>query len=139
MEWLCKNIIIALLILCFLFPRLVFAQITFSSAPGNSEDLNLDSKAAKSFPDLLKETWQGIVKAQKTASGSLKDVWNEYIYKFLHDLWERIKTPFVKEFKKRESMVQERFKEKEQETKVEIESRVPSPIKYIWGLLKRIF
>lgn len=144
MDGLYKNIIIALIIFCFLLPNFIFAQTTTTGGPAgppaNLEGLkDVGSKATKSFPEVLKEMWQSVVKGLKALASWLKHIWSSYIYTFLHNLWEKIKAPFVKEFQKRKSIVQERLGKEEQEMKEEVKSKVPSPIKYIWEKLKSIF
>lgn len=65
----------------------------------------------------------------------IKNIWNSYVYPFLHRIWQKIDSIFGREIKERTPVIKEEFKKETQEIKQE----VPSVAKSFWQKLKDFF
>lgn len=113
------NIIIIFLTFGLFLASIGFAQ---NSLPETPEEIKMvGPKILKSLPYSLKEflkgIWQGILEFCQMAWGWLKIIWNSYIFPFLDNIWQKIKTPFEKEIKERKTIIKEEFKKRKRGAK----------------------
>ena len=123
-------LILFLIIAGFLLPVFSFAQIPNTAGPPQTvEGLRLTLwNAVKFFPETLKKVGGEVI-------SWLKNIWNSYIYPFLHKIWQKIDSLFGKEIEQRKPIIKEEFKKEAEEMKQE----VPLVTKSLWEKLKGFF
>lgn len=115
-----KKIIPVLVIIGIFLPNLAFFQVKPISPPQTLEEAKeIGIKAEKE----IKLNFAGI----------LKKIWN-----FVKKLWQKITTPFKKEFERRKPIIEEEFKKEKQEMKEEIKTELPKTGKSLWERFKEL-
>ena len=125
-----KTKLLVILTVAILLPNFCLGQTSVTAGPPKSvEGLKLTLwNAVKFFPETIKKVGGEVIYW-------LKNIWNSYIYPFLHKIWQKIDSIFGKEIKQREPVIKEEFKKETQEMKQEI----PLVTKSLWEKLKGFF
>ena len=125
-----KTKLLVILTVAILLPNFCLGQTPGTAGPPQTiEELKLTGlKAVKFFPETIKKVGGEVIYW-------LKNIWNSYIYPFLHKIWQKIDSIFGKEIKQREPVIKEEFKKETQEMKQDI----PQIGKSLWQKLKEFF
>ena len=125
-----KIKLLALLTIGILLPSFCLGQTSQTAGPPQTvEGLRLTLwNAVKFFPETIKKAGGEVI-------SWLKNIWNSYIYPFLHKIWQKIDSLFGKEIEERKPIIKEEFKKETQEMKQE----VPLVTKSLWEKLKGFF
>jgi len=122
------KIIIILSISGLILPNLCLGETSGTAGPPQSfSDVKAGFKVFEFIPQTLKKIWQ-------EGTTWLKNIWNSYIYPFLHKIWQKIDSIFGKEIKQREPVIKEEFKKETEEMKKE----VPLVTKSLWEKFKEL-
>ena len=125
-----NNLILFLILIGFLLPSFGLTQVSETAGPPQSfSDIkNMGFKALKFIPQTLEKIWQG-------GTAWLKNIWNNYLYPFLHKIWQKIDALFGNQIEQRKPVIKEEFKKETQEMKQDI----PQVVKSIWEKVKDFF
>jgi len=130
-----KKLLLALIIIGLIFPFLSFSQSeqAYKIPKSIEEAKEIGIRALYSVPNFLKSIWVGF-------AGFISNLWNNYLEPFLNSLWQKIKTPFEKEFEKRKPQIEKEFEKEKQEMKQEIKQDLSKTLskgkKSLWQRFK---
>lgn len=130
-----KKIIIVSVVISFLLSGFSFAQgiNQVPKMPGTLEGASTIGLNA------LKQGWQEALRTWGRMADIFFNLWKTYILPWTKSLWQKIKTPFIKEIEKRKPIIEEEFKKEEKEIKEEIKVEASRAGKSLWQRFKELF
>ncbi|MDP4007375.1 MAG: hypothetical protein Q8P55_02155 [bacterium] len=131
---------IILLGIIFNMPSLVAAQeeITPIQAPETvKEAQQFGIQILQGIPGAVKEVWnnQAVPLWSKMWNWFLT-IWNQYIFSWIQDWWDRIASLFGQEIEKRQPLLEQEFQKEKEELKQELQEKIPEPGKTLWEHIK---
>ena len=85
------------------------------------------------IPGALQQAWRTqAVPVFYSIGDWTMNIWDGYVFPWVHGLWKNILALFGQEIEKRKPLIEEEFQREKQELQQEIKEKIPEPGKTLW-------